>query len=342
MSGVRYVPPQARQSPRQSRRCERPPAPEPNVFGVFAAIRCINLARRPERLAAFAATAAKAWGDAAWERFDAVDGAASRVLSGPCDFEPLWDARINAGHDARAAAGAHYATTGERGCALSHAALWREAARGGGAQGTWALFLEDDAALCPHFERHFATLWPRVPLGADLVYLGFSDRGPRKYVEGSRSAVFVPAYGFQTHAYALTKRAAAVLVSHLPVVGPVDVWLADNEWFGLRVYCVVVPGAGWRGEGMWLADQDRRFHGGASDIECSSRGSLLTGATTLAGAPTSDGGVPEPAGVDDGNAPTESRPIRFPPTTRARAGDAAEDAADGLSGLRVTDDDAKN
>ena len=49
--------------------------------------------------------------------------------------------------------------------------------------------------------------------------------------------IFRPEYGFHTHAYVLTKKAAATLLQNLPVCGPLDVWLADNQWFGLNVYC---------------------------------------------------------------------------------------------------------
>jgi hypothetical protein len=52
--------------------------------------------------------------------------------------------------------------------------------------------------------------------------------------------LFRPTYGFYTHAYAISKSAASKLVSHLPVAAPLDVWLADNDWFGLNVYCGAV------------------------------------------------------------------------------------------------------
>ncbi|VEU44811.1 unnamed protein product [Pseudo-nitzschia multistriata] len=112
----------------------------------------------------------------------------------------------------------------------------------------------------------------------DVFYLGFSDRGERRDVLRSgapqrREAgagwqgageedivveLFRPTYGFHTHCYAITQAAAQRLLQNLPIVGPVDVWLADNEWFGLDVYCAVVANEGWKGTGSPLVGQNRR------------------------------------------------------------------------------------
>jgi hypothetical protein len=57
-------------------------------------------------------------------------------------------------------------------------------------------------------------------------------------------------------------------------VGPIDVWLADNQWFGLPVYCAVIAGEGWKNaegnyEGAPLVGQ-HRGRGTKSDIVQSS------------------------------------------------------------------------
>lgn len=81
--------------------------------------------------------------------------------------------------------------------------------------------------------------------------------------------MFRPTYGFHTHAYALTKSAAETLLQNGPVCGPLDVWLADNEWFGLNVYCGVVANEGYNKEGALLISQ--RKHDTKSDIVQSGR-----------------------------------------------------------------------
>jgi hypothetical protein len=71
-------------------------------------------------------------------------------------------------------------------------------------------------------------------------------------------------------AYAIRKETAAILVEHLPICGPIDVWLADNQWFSQPVYCAVIEGEGWKlddgtYEGNDLVIQERR--GIVNDIE---------------------------------------------------------------------------
>ena len=51
--------------------------------------------------------------------------------------------------------------------------------------------------------------------------------------------------------------------------GPVDVWLADNNWFGLNVNCAVVANEGYNNEGAFLISQQR--HKSDSDIRQSGR-----------------------------------------------------------------------
>jgi GR25 family glycosyltransferase involved in LPS biosynthesis len=140
------------------------------------------------------------------------------------------------------------------------------------------------------FETLFDQAWKELPSDWDIWYLGFSDRGERIPVDNnnntnnnnddssSSSSVlqwFRPTYGFHTHAYALTKRAASHLLSRLPIVGPIDVWLADNQWFDLHVYCCVVKNEGWKGTGKYLITQDRR-RGEQSNIVQSGRKTRTT------------------------------------------------------------------
>lgn len=134
------------------------------------------------------------------------------------------------------------------------------------------------------FFQAFERLWKILPDDWDMLYFGFSDRGERSMVTPDNSAVldeegqnesnldiwlFRPTYGFHTHAYAIRASAAETLLSQLPVVGPLDVWLADNQWFGLKVYCAVVANEGWKGQGASLISQ--RKHDTRSDIHQSGR-----------------------------------------------------------------------
>ena len=138
------------------------------------------------------------------------------------------------------------------------------------------------------FFTAFERAWAKLPEDWDIFYLGFSDRGDRIPVEeeeqfqeahhhhhGHHSTMeikmFKPTYGFHTHAYVITATAAKFLLDQLPVQGPLDVWLADNQWFGLKVYCSVIDNEGWNNTGAWLIPQDRKRIKKDSDIGQSGR-----------------------------------------------------------------------
>lgn len=138
------------------------------------------------------------------------------------------------------------------------------------------------------FLTAFQLAWSQLPEDWDIWYLGFSDRGDRLPINDdfhlpkphhhdfnkhpSMSVkLFRPTYGFHTHAYVVTAKAAKKLLDNLPVVGPLDVWLADNQWFGMRVYCSVVEGEGWKQTGAWLITQNRKAAVKDSDIKMSGR-----------------------------------------------------------------------
>ena len=60
-----------------------------------------------------------------------------------------------------------------------------------------------------------------------------------------------------------TLRFSCRLLENSPIAGPVDVWLADNEWFGLPVCYAAIANEGWRRddgtyEGANLVDQARK------------------------------------------------------------------------------------
>uniref|UniRef100_A0A7S2FD47 Glycosyl transferase family 25 domain-containing protein n=1 Tax=Florenciella parvula TaxID=236787 RepID=A0A7S2FD47_9STRA len=242
----------------------RPRSAAADIFTGGAVV--VNLKRRRDRMERFASTAHHALSGCEWSRFEAIDGATSEALA-DASFEARWDASRNAAYDRHCAPGPRRATNGERGCALSHIELWRKASALN--EASWLLVCEDDCRFDANFDRELRRIWPLVPQDAELVYLGFSDRGPRAYDAGSENRVFTPAYGFATHCYAIRSSAASKFLAALPVAGPVDVWLADHGWFGACVRCTVIAGAGWRGTGSWLASQDQRP--GDADVQQSSR-----------------------------------------------------------------------
>lgn len=209
------------------------------------------------------------------ERFEAIDG--REILPG--QFENLclweWNATNNSRWDRSIAPPFEKKlTSGEVGCILSHIAVWQDLAAHPKFNATM-LILEDDVVFYPGtsesqsaFVEAFASLTQALPLDWDLLYLGFCNCGPRKSIvssttlaaEGRRVPIelFRPTYGFYTHAYALTRSAARQLLSLLPVSAPLDVWLADNAWFGLNVYVSVIPSdAGLKGKGVSLIAQHR-------------------------------------------------------------------------------------
>jgi GR25 family glycosyltransferase involved in LPS biosynthesis len=175
---------------------------------------------------------------------------------------------------------------GEVGCAMSHAKLWRILEERQNVQDTM-LILEDDAVFYNNerngnrrrnFLNAFTNVWNGLPSDWHILYLGLSPRGARipvniKTEETQKMPLdvhlFRPTYGFHTHAYALSKTAASTLLSNGPITGPVDVWLADNKWFGLNVYCAVVANEGYNNEGASLISQQR--HKSVSDIRQSGR-----------------------------------------------------------------------
>mmetsp|Transcript_36701 Transcript_36701/g.89036 ORF Transcript_36701/g.89036 Transcript_36701/m.89036 type:complete len:277 (+) Transcript_36701:236-1066(+) len=233
----------------------------------FDYVKCINLKRRPDRWQAFTSQSSSVVGadvvSKIVERVDAVDGIlltpdTTDVPPNECKME--WDASENAKYDPHIRPPMiKQCTMGEVGCTLSHVALWKELvamavqeeappARPDASM----LILEDDAIFHPTFSSSFSKMWKLVPEDWDIFYLGFCNVGPvtpvvqHKYPQGEGQhdcltvSIVRPSYGFYTHAYALRTKAAQTLVSQLPVVGPIDTWLADNAWFGMNVYYGVI------------------------------------------------------------------------------------------------------
>lgn len=281
-----YVPPHRRQNVSP----EKQPFFDPPVH---CTICCINLRRRPDKWQRLE-TAASRVSDAFLEnirRFDAIDGheILSKGMLPDAQVSLDWDSTINARYSPKVTPGLRNVTAGEIGCALSHIALWRQLVEQNG-EDHCMLILEDDVEFTSHrgtsrFRAAFKNAWEQLPSGWGLLYLGFSSRGERIVLEqqndnngrdrmNPKVELYKPEYGYHTHAYVITKSAASVLLSHLPVRGPLDVWLSDNQWFDIPVYCAVISGEGWRREdgtyeGAVLVRQSRGS-GMTSDVPQSS------------------------------------------------------------------------
>lgn len=239
------------------------------------------------------------------KRFSGIDGA-SALESGALDDVCIeWDASINAKYSSKAVAGRRTMTPGEIGCALSHVALWRKlvVASSGRAEetSTCMMILEDDAVFTKkhgksRFVEAFDSAWSKLPVDFGVLFLGFSSRGERSYISENDNVkavktaemktdterpiqthhvkLYIPEYGYHTHAYVITDAAARHFLEHVPVQGPIDVWLADNHYFDIPVYCAVIANEGWQSEngtfeGSVLVSQDRS-RGSISDVVQSS------------------------------------------------------------------------
>jgi GR25 family glycosyltransferase involved in LPS biosynthesis len=279
------------------------------LIHAFSRVCCINLYHRPGRWKEFLTRLEHNLGEKCRgfidkvERFDAIDGGAILTENGELGKDEAkmvlleWDATKNAMFDKHIEPPmVKRLSPGEVGCAMSHLHLWKELATCDDTDATM-LILEDDAVFYSgiRHDHHrnrpghgedkkvgflevFSSLWTRLPDDWEICYLGFSDRGERTPAGDSTDhsqvfpevTIFRPTYGFHTHSYAIKRSAASALLRNLPVVGPLDVWLADNQWFGVRVYCGVVANEGWHQKGACLIAQDRKG-GTNSDIVQSGR-----------------------------------------------------------------------
>ena len=271
----KYVPPHRRRRRNDNQQKGTPSShtttPSSFLENTIHSAWCINLESRRDKWEAFQkrCLAVSPGFHQKIRRFNAVNGKVEAEYSSTHDIQEEWDATLDTkygGNKTLLSSGQkRIMNAGEIGCALSHIALWRKlVATTRGDPQAW-LILEDDCAFINYqgkdrFAVAFERAWRALPSDWAILYLGFSARGERKYVDGSTAAnssegrnpmdpqirLYRPEYGYHTHAYMITKAGAQSLLENVPVSGPLDVWLADNDWFGLPVYCAVIAGEGWR------------------------------------------------------------------------------------------------
>eukprot|EP00802_Teleaulax_amphioxeia_P018992 Tamp_19207.p1 GENE.Tamp_19207~~Tamp_19207.p1 ORF type:complete len:400 (+),score=46.90 Tamp_19207:179-1201(+) len=143
---------------------------------------------------------------------------------------------ISAEHDALVMDG----TRSVLGCALVHLNMLERIVSQGD---SWALILEDDFFLPPHFPLLFRHAWPALPHyeAVDVVYLGAgsNNKAPSSWLN---SKVFRPAQTVGTHAFAVTYHGAQKLFSALqPLIQSIDSQIHETLLAYLNIYAFATP-----------------------------------------------------------------------------------------------------
>ena len=112
-------------------------------------------------------------------------------------------------------------TLGAVGCALSHIFVWKEAMEKGIPE---LLIFEDDIVLSRNFKTLFLERLSMVPGDKDIVFLGCWHR---KRPVAVNKHVVKPIKIFQTHAYALSRQGAEILLKNvLPLRVQLDAYMS--------------------------------------------------------------------------------------------------------------------
>lgn len=222
---------------------------------------CINLDRRPDRLAHMTAEFARA--GIPFERIPAVDGQDPEVAAAAARLPPYL-------HGKRISAGVH-------GCFESHRAAWRRLVESGD---PWAMVFEDDLILASGLEIYQQESW--IPAGADIVKLETYGvqvhvMPAHKMTVGARTLALLRSYHHGAGAYILSvKTAQRFLADTRPIGLPVDRAIFDEHSplrQGLTIYQMipapVVQGdrldkgvvAGWA-----KTELSERLEGGAGEV----------------------------------------------------------------------------
>jgi glycosyl transferase family 25 len=188
---------------------------------------CINLDRRPERLAHMTAEFAKA--GIVFERISAVDGQDPAVAAAAASL-PVSHIGVPI-------------TAGVHGCFESHREFWRRLVVSGD---TWGMVFEDDVLLAPNIAMYLQDDW--LPADADIVKLDTSTElihvvQRRLKAPGGRSLSLLHSSHLGTSCYAISARAAERLLRDVQGVGEaVDCVLFSTEldtFKTLRVYQMI-------------------------------------------------------------------------------------------------------
>lgn len=169
---------------------------------------CINLDRRPDRLAHMTAEFARA--GIPFERIPAVDGQNPEVAAAAARLPPSSENRRMSG--------------GAYGCLLSHREFWRRLVESGD---PWGMVFEDDLLLAPEMGGLLSDDW--IPAGADIIKmetLGFRRihvSAKRHEIGRGRYVARLHSTHFGTGGYIVNSSAARRLLAETAHTGePVD------------------------------------------------------------------------------------------------------------------------
>mmetsp|Transcript_95135 Transcript_95135/g.217845 ORF Transcript_95135/g.217845 Transcript_95135/m.217845 type:complete len:576 (+) Transcript_95135:32-1759(+) len=162
-----------------------------------------------------------------------------------------WNTSWNAQYNKDMASRVVPLSPGEAGCARSHIGVWKQVAAG---SAPLACVFEDDADLDEGARQLLESSINELPGGADMLYLMYQDKNPGGNKPVS-NLLFRPSVVFWTRGYCVSQAGAKKLVELLPVIGPVDVWLAEFAFPKLQVFATVSQ----------IGRQSRQFEGD-SDI----------------------------------------------------------------------------
>ena len=191
--------------------------PSPSDFRLADGVLVINLDRRPERLAAFAATAAQQPALRGWQRLAAVNG-----VDLPGFGKAPWFRQRNRDK----------CWAGRAGCVLSHRKALLHARDAGWER---VLILEDDARFAADFAAGLGVLNRRLgdpQLAWEVCYLGFTQPlGPcLKVAElGDQRALYQLHGCATTHAYLVKREAYPWLIDQLPEERTIWAWVARHR-----------------------------------------------------------------------------------------------------------------
>ncbi|MEO8549291.1 MAG: glycosyltransferase family 25 protein [Kofleriaceae bacterium] len=226
---------------------------------------CINLPRRRDRwrrmIRRFRAL------DMTVERFSAIDGYAINVDEvSPQLLALQYDSTANAAWDPLVSPGIMCRLTpGEVGCTLSHIAVWDELLS---RRERYAIVLEDDVDMSSRFPAFANEVVERLRAW-DLIYFGYQTVAGDPAFHSSKELAR-PRYLFGTYAYAISRSGAERIMSLLPVVGPLDVFLSTN-FRRLSVWCTTSPLVNFQPRSMRDSDV---VHSAHTDARRELRGAL--------------------------------------------------------------------
>jgi GR25 family glycosyltransferase involved in LPS biosynthesis len=265
--------------PKPAKRCKVLDMSEPTAFMRSLEAIVINLERRPDRLQGCVERMNL---NCPWlrnARFDASDGRRDAISSQ--EVVTSWNTASNVVYQKKRAIRKGWndldsykvldldMSPGERGCGLSHIRAWQHCLERCGDSNQPLLVLEDDAAPTADFTPVLRRAMEVLPSNCHVLYLGYSQAADWRR-EISQDLVEAE-YVWTTVGYLVWPEGAKYFLSHLPVDGPVDNWMAGHCAAGeINAYAVrpkIIRQADAWGVNSDVAHSDEHYWGASSDIQ---------------------------------------------------------------------------